>query len=141
MLSRMYSVHGSLQAYFTEFFCHDIGISEFIGFFMLNSIVSVQIKSLIESVSKNIEIIQTTSRISNLLSTIRVSSYLTYDPGGRLQNERIHRFVSLTERATYTFLPGLPRYERQSRCVYYIFIYFFPNFNAKYFYRSTEFFD
>ena len=34
---------------------------------------------------------------------IRVGSYLTRDSGGRHQNERIHHFVSLTERATYTF--------------------------------------
>ena len=60
--------------------------------------------------------------LAEKVRTIRVSSYPTCDPGGRLQNERIHRFVSLTERATYTFLPGLPRYERQSRCVcsYYL---------------------
>ena len=56
----------------------------------------------------------------NEVLSIRVSSYPTCDPGGRLQNERIHCFVSLTERATYTFLPGLPRYERQSRCVWFI---------------------
>ena len=41
--------HGSLQVYFREIFCPGVGISEFIQLFMLNSIVCVKMKSLIES--------------------------------------------------------------------------------------------
>ena len=54
-MASLFHLHGPLQACLTEIFCHDLGFSEVISFFMLNPKISVKIESFIESIMKIIE--------------------------------------------------------------------------------------